>query len=132
MDFSRLQEDELVDKKLKQNKYPYEEDPMPDITILVKDLKRAALNMKNRIEKFGASCKTQVFIKIQDEMIEVHNSGKEQNLRLECSMDLRLLRRVLDRKANWNNAEIGAHINFMRSPNTTEPDIHTALQFLHL
>ncbi len=132
VDFSRLQEDELVDKKLKQNKYPYEEDPMPDITILVKDLKRAALNMKNRIEKFGASCKTQVFIKIQDEMIEVHNSGKEQNLRLECSMDLRLLRRVLDRKANWNNAEIGAHINFMRSPNTTEPDIHTALQFLHL
>jgi aspartyl/asparaginyl beta-hydroxylase (cupin superfamily) len=47
-------------------------------------------------------------------------------------MDERLLRRILDRQAYWNNAEIGAHIGFHRAPNRYEPDLHLGLQFFHL
>ena len=47
-------------------------------------------------------------------------------------MDFKLLRRILDRKSHWNNAEIGAHINFERSPNKMDVDAHTSLSFLHL
>ena len=47
-------------------------------------------------------------------------------------MDLRLLRRILDRKAHWNNSEIGTHISFKREPNLMEPDTHTMLSFFHL
>ena len=47
-------------------------------------------------------------------------------------MDPKLIRRILDKKSHWNNAEIGAHINFFREPNIMEPDLHTSLSFFHL
>ena len=84
------------------------------------------------MKKLGFNCKTKVNIKINKKSIEVYCPVVEEGLSLECSMDPRLLRRILNRQANWNNAEIGAHINFNRTPNVNEPDIHTALQFLHL
>ena len=46
--------------------------------------------------------------------------------------DLRLLRRILNRKSHWNNADIGCHIEYDRKPNYYSPDISTMLQFLHL
>ena len=52
--------------------------------------------------------------------------------RLECRLDSRLLKRILHKDSHWNNAEIGCHIDFYRSPNYYSPDIHTMLQFLHL
>ncbi|MBN9088883.1 MAG: MBL fold metallo-hydrolase [Reyranella sp.] len=51
---------------------------------------------------------------------------------LDCSLDPRLLRRILDRRSHWNNAEIGCHISMRRIPDKYEPDLHTALQFFHL
>jgi len=47
-------------------------------------------------------------------------------------MDDRLMRRILDKKSHWNNAEIGTRISFHRVPNKMEPDAHTALCFFHL
>lgn len=52
--------------------------------------------------------------------------------KLTCEMDSRLIRRILDNKSHWNNAEIGAHISFKRYPNKMEPDVHTSLSFFHL
>ena len=48
------------------------------------------------------------------------------------SNDTKLLMRILDKKSHWNNGEIKAHINFTRSPNKMEPDVHTCLSFFHL
>lgn len=50
---------------------------------------------------------------------------------LACQMDRRLLRRILTRKAHWNNAEIGCHIEFDREPDVYHPDLHLMLSFLH-
>ena len=47
-------------------------------------------------------------------------------------MDNKLLRRILDRKAHWNNAEIGTHITFKRYPNQMDPDVHTIMSFFYL
>ena len=58
--------------------------------------------------------------------------GSDKKKKLICEMDTRLLRRILDKKSHWNNAEIGAHINFKRYPNIMEPDVHTSLSFFHL
>lgn len=51
---------------------------------------------------------------------------------LQCFLDRRLLWRLLTRKANWNNAEIGAHISFDREPDIYEQDVHLLLNFFHL
>ena len=72
-----------------------------------------------------------VFIWVEDNCIKVI-SAKNPKGKIECSLDLRLLKRILDKRSHWNNAEIGCHIELNRSPNYYSPDIHTALQFLHL
>ena len=69
--------------------------------------------------------------KVEDKSVNVI-STKDPKGKIECSLDLRLLKRILDRKSHWNNAEIGCHIELNRSPNYYSPDVHTALQFLHL
>ena len=51
---------------------------------------------------------------------------------LKCTMDPRLLFRILTRDAHWNNAEVGCHIDFHRVPDVYDPDLHTMLSFLHI
>ncbi len=51
---------------------------------------------------------------------------------LACSMDDRLLKRILLRQAHWNNAEIGCHIDFFREPNDYSPDAHLLMSYFHL
>ena len=71
-----------------------------------------------------------IFINLGKEKIEVLK-GK-RNLKLECELDLKLLRRILDRKSHWNNAEVGAHVAFKRIPNKADMDAHTCMSFFHL
>ena len=56
----------------------------------------------------------------------------DEYIKLLNELDLKLLRRILDRKAHWNNAEVGSHINFKRYPNKMDPDVHTCMSFFHL
>lgn len=51
--------------------------------------------------------------------------------RVDFTMDNRLLARILDRKAHWNNASVGCHIEINRVPNIYDPDLETALCFFH-
>ena len=85
----------------------------------------------------GISSDCTVTIDIDGQPIQIHPTfSVETDLtttpRLACTLDLRLLRRILDRVSHWNNAEIGCHVQFNRVPNEYQPDLHTALQFLHL
>jgi len=78
-----------------------------------------------------------VTIDVDGKPIQIHPTfSTETDLsatpRLACTLDVRLLRRILDRVSHWNNAEIGCHLEFNRVPNEYQPDLHTALQFLHL
>ena len=117
--------------KIKSHKYDYELDKMPKQKKLISDLKIAKLKYKERIKKFKINIETNVFIKIKDKKYKIVK-GKNRNRTLICEMDERLLRRILDKKAHWNNAEIGTHISFYRKPNKMEPDVHLCLSFFHL
>ena len=83
------------------------------------------------IKKFKIKIKSNVFIKIKNENIKIYD-GYDNKRKIYCEMDPKLIRRILDKKSHWNNAEIGAHINFFREPNIMEPDLHTSLSFFHL
>ena len=112
---------------IKNHKYDYEYDEMPDIKKLKDDIKLS----KEKLKKFDVYIKSNVFIDLDGEKINILNS-KEENRELICSMDNRLLRRILDRKSHWNNAEIGTHITFKRMPNKMDPDVHSIMSFFHL
>jgi UDP-MurNAc hydroxylase len=121
------------ENKILKIKYPYELDKQPNLINLKKDLLIASAMVKERVKRFNVDFKTNVYIQLNNSNKKfLVIKGKKKNNILVCKMDNRLLRRILNKKSHWNNAEIGAHINFFRKPDKMEPDIHRALCFLHL
>ena len=49
--------------------------------------------------------------------------------RIEVRMDPRLLQRIVDGRAHWNNVEGGYHIDFVRDPDVYVRDFHTMMSF---
>lgn len=49
---------------------------------------------------------------------------------LECFLPRPLFYQILVRRAHWNNAEGGLHIDFFRQPNQYVPEVFTLLSFL--
>jgi UDP-MurNAc hydroxylase len=117
-------------------RYPYQDDAAPDAALLVADIARAAEAMKGRMARFEIQSEFSVQLDAAGQRCQIYPHYSAQPPSdgpiLRCSMDDRLLRRILDRQAYWNNAEIGAHISFHRAPNRYEPDLHLGLQFFHL
>ena len=118
-------------QSLKDKKYEYENDQMPDISELKDNINLASTRFKDRVKRFDIELKSNVYCKIKNEDVLIIK-GKDADRHLYCDLDLRLLNRILHKKAHWNNAEIGTHINFKRTPNKMDPDVHTCLSFFHL
>lgn len=118
-------------KKISNYKYDYERDKPPSYKKLVEDINLAKSRFADRIKKFNIKINSNVFLNFENKKIKIID-GKLSNRKIVCKLDSKLLRRILDKKAHWNNAEIGAHITFFRTPNKMEPDLHTSLSFFHL
>ena len=118
-------------QSIKDKKYDYENDNMPDVSKLIDEVKMASTKLLERVKKFNIQLKSNVFIKVGKENIQIVK-GQDSDRHLYCDLDLRLLNRILNKKAHWNNAEIGTHINFKRVPNKMDPDVHTCMSFFHL
>lgn len=122
-----------IESTLSKLKYPYELDEMPDKLKLEEDINKAVSAMNERLDRIGLIPDMCVFLEVGEKEIPIINvSDSLSKGNLKCTIDLRLLRRILDRSSHWNNAEIGCHIEFIRKPNYFSPDMHTALQFFHL
>ncbi len=118
-------------ESLKDRKYDYEYDAMPEISKLKEEVYLASTKLAERVKKFNIKSKSDVYINIEEDKLKVIN-GSEPEKKLYCDLDLRLLKRILHKKAHWNNAEIGTHINFKRIPNKMDPDTHICMSFFHL
>jgi len=131
--YERLDVDQMKKyiQSIKNKKYEYENDIMPDKPKLLAEIKIASEKFIERVKKFNIQLKSNVFIKIDDQNIQIIK-GQDLDRNLYCDMDQRLLSRILNRKAHWNNAEIGTHINFRRVPNKMDPDVHTCMSFFHV
>ena len=108
------QEMDTYIKKIKNVKYVYEEDSEPNLDILRQDIFDAKSKLSERLKNFKLNIKSKVYLKFENELIKILD-GSDSSKKLICSMDNRLLRRILDKKSHWNNAEIGAHINFLEN-----------------
>jgi hypothetical protein len=99
---------------------------------LVVDVKQAALNMQEKWKKFNYTPDMELEINVEGEKINICKPPSNSKGVITCSLDSRLLRRVLNKESNWNNAEIGCHVDFNRTPNYFSPDLHTMMAFFHL
>lgn len=118
-------------QSLKDKKYGYENDQMPDISELKDNINLASNRFIDKVKRFNIELKSNVYLKIENEDVQIVK-GKDTNRHLYCDLDLRLLNRILHKKAHWNNAEIGTHINFKRIPNKMDPDVHICMSFFNL
>ncbi len=118
-------------EKIKTEKYDYELDEFPCLEKLEEDVKLARVKLKERTNKYKINLKSNVYLEFNGKKIKILD-GIEKNQNLLCSLDNRLLRRILDKKSHWNNAEIGTHISFKREPNKMDPDVHTMMSFFHI
>tara|TARA_B110000008_G_C16891726_1_gene533054 strand:- start:64 stop:348 length:285 start_codon:yes stop_codon:yes gene_type:complete len=75
-------------------KYPYENNSMPNIEKLVNDLILSSSKMYERLNRINLIPDTDLFIEV-DKSINVL-SPENLKGKIECSLDLRLLRRILD------------------------------------
>ena len=57
--------------------------------------------------------------------------GSEREPYVRIGLDYTLLKMILDRKAHWNNAEIGSHLRYFRTPDVYERAIYNLLSYLH-
>ena len=129
---NNMEVNSYIKEELSKLIYPYEEDDYPSITTLKNDLEISKSKLEKRMEKINIVPDMDVNLELDN--AELWNVVKAKNKKgvLNCKIDLRLLRRIIDRKSHWNNAEIGCHIEFYRTPNYYSPDIHTMMQFFHL
>jgi UDP-MurNAc hydroxylase len=127
-----------INDDLSKIKYPYQFEDMPDRDQLITDIEKASSMMIQRMNKYSIKSKFKVILNVYDTMYQIYpcfqhlKSISNDDFKLICKLDLRLLRNIIDRKSHWNNVEVGAHISFNRSPNLYEPDLHTGLQFFHI
>jgi len=117
--------------------YPYEKENEPDPKMLISNLQKVSDGILSRMQRFGITSDYKVITGVYGDQYQIYPSfkkyiRKDMHKTLLCSLDPRLLNRIVNKTSNWNNAEVGAHINYVRIPNIFQPDLHTGLQFFHI
>ncbi len=121
----------------------YEHDNFPSIDQIKELVEPSFLRMDKKRQEIGFFSDTIVYIKIDNKnfiQISLNGSGYEivNSIAKDCNyviynVDLRLLFKILKgpKYAHWNNAEIGSHIQYKRSPNIFERGLYHSMCFFH-
>lgn len=142
-----LQEKEAyIQEVLSEKSFVYESEPDVDSQELCRILEKAQAAMIDRLERRGLKPETSdwnvyftignepylVRVPLERKGIEVAQEPIVVAPYLKVVMDPRLLRMILERRAHWNNAEIGSHIQFERQPDIYEYPLFHRLCYFHL
>jgi UDP-MurNAc hydroxylase len=138
-----VKKEAYIKNVLSKRKLDYELDDEPSIDELLKLILVAYKRMNDKREEINFLSSTCVFLKLKEELyvklnfdgskFELVDSKNELESFVEYRLSLKLLYRILKgpRYAHWNNAEIGSHIKFLRSPNTFERGLYHSMSFFH-
>ena len=134
-----------VNTILANMKLDYVNEQKPETRELIDLIPESYEKFERHRKNIGFTSDTVVLIKLSEDItvvISCNGSGyrlvnnkETSSFRkyLKTTLDPRLLKWILSKpqKANWNNAEIGAHINFKRVPDVYERGLHYILSFFH-
>jgi UDP-MurNAc hydroxylase len=141
IDFQK--QEKYINDVLSKKKYDYEIDPHPSRKEIYSLAEKAFENFKNKKIFQNSEINTDILINCDDFILllpfdEEHIEIKEKNYNskrnyLKLSLDIRLLKRILmgPKFGHWNNAEIGSHISYFRSPNIFNRNLHLSLCNFH-
>lgn len=132
-----------IDNVLSHKKFSYEEDPYPEKEEILALSKRAYKNFIKKKNILNSKINSDIIINCKDfsivlpydkEDIEIKEENFTSNRKfLRLTVDMRLLKKILmgPKYAHWNNAEIGSHILYYRSPNIFDRNLHLSLCYFH-
>jgi len=134
-----------IDSVLKNEILTYEKDPMPNFNQIYELCQTAYPKYLEKKIINNIKLKTDIYIQCMNRYIKIPKDYKENLNIYEINQidknskfviyrtDPRLLRLLLKgpRYAHWNNAEIGSHINFFRSPDIFEREVYSSMCFFH-
>jgi UDP-MurNAc hydroxylase len=136
---------EYIKTVLSKKKYTYEDDEMPKNDELLNLFERSLERLKLKADEISFSEKNlnlyfdlsdNKFFKVKmdnfDNKIIDHIDYSTNYMRFK--LDPRLLKRALmgPKYANWNNIEIGAHLDFERNPDVQKMNVHILLNSMHI
>lgn len=144
--YSKFELYNYIDSELQYKKFFYEFDKQVNSMSLLHDLKLAYRRFYDKIVENKFSTDTNFYLSVYDDVSETIygvcfscNQFKEPQIVSEIKtpycmlkLDSRLLKNILNKKANWNNAEIGCHIAYDRNPDRYERGIYHFLNYLIL
>lgn len=128
---------------LSAKKYEYEEmeRSLTTMDAFLQKLTTAHQRLKSKLLFYGFSTQTNVYLDIGEESVFCIPFNGE-NVRIVPANEIKepfvtiglhpgLLEMILNRKAIWNNAEIGSHLTYDRKPNDYERGIYYFLSYLN-
>ena len=129
---------------LKNLRLDYENDEIISEKDLFVNAKKAMKNYVKKKEELNININSDIYIKLSKNLIKIpYNKNTIEIVERKkidkskkyviYNLDLRLLNRILlgPKYAHWNNAEIGSHIKFFRSPNVFERNLYYSMNFFH-
>ena len=140
-----IEKEKYVDHILSKIRYDFENESEPEINLLEELISESYLRFDKVRKRIGYITTTKIILKLVDERIaviscngegyELTSSKELKKIRefISIDTDSRLLYWLLQgpRKAHWNNAELGSHIQFRRVPNIYERGLWYCFNFFY-
>jgi UDP-MurNAc hydroxylase len=135
---------EYIDKVLSAKKYVYEDAQNVERTDwkdLTEPLAAAAAHMRTFQDRYGHRSEWTAYLDAGQEYlyrvpfdrgpVEKAARGTEKAPFVRVGLDYSLLNMILNKKAHWNNAEIGSHLRYFRAPDVFDRGVYHFMSYLH-
>lgn len=131
------------DQVLATRRFAYDDDPAPDGADLEAPLRAAFERAEAKRREFQVASPTTVYIDLSGGhfarvpmcggALTIGDGPGADEQHVVFRTDLRLLKRILSgpSQAHWNNAEIGSHVEFERSPDVYERGLYHVMNYFH-
>jgi UDP-MurNAc hydroxylase len=117
-------------ERVKQVKFPYEFDSLPDWIMLSNDIHTAIGRLTKAQARYNYYPDLMVYVNGESFYLGYHFSSRSKIIKF--TLDNRLLAGILTKRYHWNNAEVGCHIEMDRTPNVYDPDLVNMMSFFHV
>lgn len=143
--FNSQDQDLYIKNYLSKKELEYEKDDVPSPQEIFNLAKSAFKKFSEKKLQLNSKIETDIVIDFGLNLLLIPFNDDENQIELKdknfvsnnsyilLKLDARLLKRILmgPKYAHWNNAEIGSHINYFRSPNIYNRNLHTSLCYFH-
>ncbi len=137
--------EKYIKEVLSKQKYTYENDALPKNEELINLFEKSILRLRLKAKEISFSEKNlNLYFDINDNKFfkinlddfknKITNSLENNSNYMRFKLDPRLLKRALmgPKYANWNNIEIGAHLDYERKPDIQKMNVHILLNSMHI